>query len=298
MSAPTLTLNDRNRIPVVGLGTSGVYGDAITQAVKDAIDVGYRHIDCAYAYKNERNVGIAIKAKIADGTVKRSDLFLTSKLWCTFHRAESVEVAIRKSLTDLQLDYLDLYVIHSPMAFKINESQSKENLEFSDYDYVLTWKAMEAVAKKGLAWSIGLSNFNKRQIERVLERAEILPVVNQVECHPYLTQTEMIQFCHSKGIQVISYCPLVSPERMGSNKHLPKLLNEKILNEIAEKYSKSPAQIALRWQIQRGLVVIPKSVHKNRQRENIGIFDFELTKNDMDAISALNSNLKVFNFAE
>lgn len=266
--------------------------------MKDAIDVGYRHIDCAYQYKNERSVGNAIKSKIAEGTVKRSDLFITSKLWCTFHRAETVEVAIRKSLVDLQLDYLDLYLIHWPMAFKIGEPRGKEEVEFSDYDYVLTWKAMEAVAKKGLAWSIGLSNFNKLQIERVLERAEILPVVNQVECHPYLTQIETIQFCHSKGIQVVSYCPLASPERMGSNKQLPKLLKEKILNEIAKKYSKSPAQIALRWQIQRGLVVvIPKSVHKNRQKENIEIFDFEMTKDDMNAITALNSNLKVCNFA-
>ncbi|KAK5642323.1 hypothetical protein RI129_008490 [Pyrocoelia pectoralis] len=302
MPIPKLTLNDGNQIPVVGLGTAARgSGDVITGAVKDAIDVGYRHIDCAYKYNNERNVGDGIAAKIADGTVKRSDLFITSKLWRTFHRAEIVEKALRQSLTSLGLEYVDLYLIHWPMAFKELDPMATSvptEVEFSDYDYVLTWKAMEEIKKKGLAKSIGLSNFNKRQIERVLERAEIVPAVNQIECHPYFTQTKMIEFCHSKGIHVVGYAPLGAPGRSNPTENFPKLLEDPRLKEIAKKYTKSPAQVALRWQIQKELVVIPKSVHKNRLRENIEIFDFEISQDDMNAINAFHSNYKFFALPE
>ncbi|KAK5642322.1 hypothetical protein RI129_008489 [Pyrocoelia pectoralis] len=295
MAIPKLTLNDGNQIPVVGLGTSRASDDVITGAVKDAIDVGYRHIDCAYIYDNEKGVGDAITAKIADGTVKRLDLFITSKLWSTFHRAGIVETALRQSLTNLGLEYVDLYLIHWPMAFKELDPMATSvptEFEFSDYDYVLTWKAMEEIKKKGLAKSIGLSNFNKRQIERVLESAEIVPAVNQIECHPYFTQTKMIEFCHSKGIHVVGYCPLGSPGRFKPTEIFPNLLEDPRLKEIAKKYTKSPAQVALRWQIQKKLVVIPKSVNKNRLRENIEIFDFDISQDDMNAITAFHSNHK------
>ncbi|XP_031347733.1 aldo-keto reductase family 1 member B1-like [Photinus pyralis] len=299
MEAPRITLNDGNQIPVVGLGTSQEHGDVVVQAIKDAIDVGYRHIDCAYAYNNEKSVGIGIKAKIDDGTVKRSDLFITSKLWNTFHRPGIVEHALRTSLKNLGLDYVDLYLIHWPMAFKevdpFEEGAPKE-IEFADYDYVPTWKAMEELKKKGLAKSIGLSNFNKHQIERVLEKAEITPATLQMESHPYLTINKVIEFCQSKGIHVVAYSPFGSPGRFANNPNFPRLLQDPRLNELAKKYSKSPAQIVLRWQIQRGVVVIPKTVHKNRMKENLDIFDFEISKDDMSVITAFNSNFRFVHF--
>lgn len=161
----------------------------VTQAVKDAIDIGYRHLDCAYVYGNEKEVGIAIREKIADGTVKREDLFITSKLWNTYHKPDLVESALKQTLTDLGLDYIDLYLIHWPVAYKEGEGlfpkTPKDTIALSDVDYVDTWKAMEDVLSKGLTKNIGVSNFNSEQITRLLENAKIKPVTNQVKSKYY-----------------------------------------------------------------------------------------------------------------
>lgn len=265
------------------------------QAVKDAIDIGYRHIDCAFVYGNESEVGTAIESKIQDGTVKREDLFITSKLWNTFHATKDVRPAVEKSLKNLKLDYLDLYLIHWPMAYQeagdvLFPKNEKEEILYSDVDYVETWKALEDLVDAKLIRSIGLSNFNSKQIERVLAIARIQPAVHQFECHPYLNQRRLIDYCHSKNIVVTAYSPLGSPDRPWAKPGDPQLLEDPKIVAIAEKYKKTPAQILIRYQIQRGLAVTPKSVNKSRILSNFEVFNFSLSDADVREIDSFDCN--------
>lgn len=291
---PKVKLNNGLEIPIFGLGTWKSKSGEVEQAVKDAIDIGYRHIDCAYVYGNEKEVGAALAAKIGDGTVKREDLWITSKLWNSYHRPDLVEKNLQITLSRLGLAYLDLYLIHWPTGYKEEledfPKDAEGNIIYSDVDYLDTWKAMEAAQKKGLTKTIGLSNFNKAQITRVLENATVKPAVLQIECHPYLNQKRLIEFAKSKGIAVTAYSPLGSPDRPWAKPGDPQLMDDPKVVELAKKYGKTPAQILLRYQIERGVITIPKSVTKSRIQQNFDIFDFKLAPEDIAYIDTFDCN--------
>lgn len=298
---PKIKFNNGEEYPVLGLGTWKSKPGQVTQAVKDAIDIGYRHIDCSPVYENEKEVGAGILAKISEGVVKREDLFVTSKLWNTRHKAENVEKGLRVTLTDLGLDYIDLYLLHWPFAFEESEELWPRDVDgkllLTDDDYVDTWKAMESLVKRGLIKSIGLSNFNKGQVERVLSIATILPVTNQVECTPYLNQKNLMDFCKLKNITLTAHSPLGSGDKPGI-KPGDLVLSDERLDAIRVKHGKSRAQIALKFQVQRGLLVIPKTVTKWRMEENTEIFDFDLAEEDMATLNGMECNRRTCVFRE
>ncbi|XP_067133092.1 aldo-keto reductase family 1 member B1-like isoform X1 [Centruroides vittatus] len=290
-------LSNGYKIPAIGLGTwKSKLGEG-KQAVKDAIELGYRHIDCALYYENEEEIGEAIKEKIDDGTVKREELFITSKCWNTYHSKDKVVECCQKSLKALKLDYLDLFLIHWPMGYKeggdLLPTDANGHFLFSDVDYLETWMGMEECHKRGYVRSIGISNFNISQIKRLWENAIIKPVMNQVESHPYLNQFELLEFCNRLNVKITAYCPLGAPYQYGSKPGEKNLLEDPILKEIASNYSKTTAQVALRYQIQRGVIVVPKSSNKERLKSNIEIFDFKLSRDEMKAIEALNCNIRI-----
>merc|ERR1712048_281260 len=293
-------------MPIFGLGTWNSPKGQVKAAVEWAIDAGYRHIDCAHCYKNEEEVGEAIANKIKQGVVQRSDLWITSKLWNTNHLPENVEKGLNTTLKHLGLDYLDLYLIHWPTAFKyVSESYDDlmpggfdiEKLETDDSaDYVDTWKKLEEIYEKGdKLKNIGVSNFNEFQLNRILDNCKIVPQINQIEIHGYFPQNNLVNFCKSKNIQLTAYSPLSSPGRpafLKDDSH-PVLIQEPKVLEIAKSHDKSAAQILLRWIVQRGIVVIPKSVTKSRIEENFDIFGFSLSQDEMDAISGLKTSLQI-----
>ncbi|KAF5302640.1 hypothetical protein FQR65_LT08481 [Abscondita terminalis] len=295
MTVPYVTLNNGQKMPKLGLGTWQLAPGEVEKVVEIAIDAGYRHFDCAFLYDNEAEIGSAIRKKIADGVVKREDLFVVTKLWCTCNFKEQVIPSCKKSLENFGLEYLDQYLIHWPITVKslsekLNVKDPFGNSIGVDYDFVETWKAMEECVRLGLTKGIGISNFNSKQVERILKAATIKPVVNQVECHPYLNQKRLLEFCMSKGIFLTAYSPLGSPDRPWAQPGEPGLLDDTKLVALAAKYKKSTAQVLLRYQVQRGIVTIPKSVTKSRIEENFKVFDFELSSDDMDYIDTFDRN--------
>jgi aldehyde reductase len=294
----TLKLNSGHEIPVLGLGTWLSKPGEVGKAIVEAFDIGYRHFDCARIYGNEAEIGTTLSELFSKGKAKREDLFITSKVWNTYHSYQKAGECIDLTLKDLQLSYLDMCLIHWPMSYQeggdMFPKDADGNLIFVENDYLNTWKAMEDALTAGKIKSIGLSNFNKEQIERVIKGGRIKPSNLQVEVHPYFPQKDLIRFCQENGIVVTAYSPLANNANYFARKEdSPNLLNEPVLVEIGQKHSKTPAQVAIRWALQRKTVVIPKSVSKNRLQENFNVFDFNLSEQEMKSIDGLDRNWRM-----
>lgn len=286
-----LIFKNGDKMPTLGLGTWKSKPNEVYEAVLHAIEVGYRHIDCAYVYKNENEIGQAISDAIAKGMVKREDLWITSKLWNDAHLPQDVLPAIKNSLKDLQLDYLDLYLVHWPVALKKGVGLPADPSDFLTKEQAPlanTWAEMEQLHQKGLARQIGVSNFNSAKIEALKENASIMPTVNQIEFHPYLTQEKLKEYCDQNGIHITGYGPLGAAYRVADNEvDHPILLENKTLHEIAEKHSATVAQVVLAWAIGKGVSVVPKSVNFKRIEENFAAGNLSLDEEDMEIISNL-----------
>jgi len=306
MAAPKLTLNSGKEIPQLGFGTWLAAPGVVGESVQTAIKCGFRHIDCAWIYGNEPEVGEAFKAAFSSGT-KREDLFITSKLWNTFHKSEDVIPALKESLKNLGLEYLDLYLIHWPMGYEHGGDKSVTFPKDKDgkivhcpSDYLDTWRELENAVDAGLVKSIGVSNFNEAQLQRIVDSCKIKPAMNQIEIHPYNNQSEMKKFCDKAGIKLTAYSPFGNPGRPwagtakdGANNDQVSLLQHDLIKKIGEKYSKGPGHVLLRYQLDRGIVCLTKSVKEERIRSNFEIFDFKLDADDIKAIDGLHLNLRI-----
>ncbi|MEM7453236.1 MAG: aldo/keto reductase [Planctomycetota bacterium] len=288
----TLTTYNGLEIPAVGLGTWEIPPETAASAVETAIESGYRHIDGAMIYLNEQWVGEGIEKAIGRGLAGRDDLWVTSKLWNDSHRAEHVRPAIEKTLSDLRLDYLDLYLIHWPVVHQHGVIRPESGDQFVSLEEVPlweTWQAMEEICAAGLCRSIGVSNCSARKIDGILENAKVKPVVNQVESHPYHQQKTLKDYCDRNGILMTAYSPLGSggrPQRLLKNDE-PSLFENEVLKELAAARGCTTAQIMIAWAVCRGSLTIPKSSNPQRQRENLEAMNIDLADDELGKIADL-----------
>ncbi|CAB3248916.1 unnamed protein product [Arctia plantaginis] len=300
-------------MPTLGLGTWQAPPDVVESAVYKALDLGYRHLDTAFNYNNEEAIGTAVTKWIDDGKGARSDLFITTKLPHVGNRASDVRKFLNLQLERLQMNYVDLYLIHVPFGFKCDPiSLTPTVKETGDYEldmdtnHGLTWQVMEECQKEGLIRNLGLSNFNEKQTENIIKNAQLKPQVLQVELHAYFQQVQLRKFCEDNHIVLTAYAPLGSP---GAKTHFvtkykyspsafPDLLSLPEVKGIADRYGKTPAQILLHFLVQEQIVVIPKSTNEHRLKENMDIYDFELTPEEMDSLRKLDKgeDARIFNF--
>lgn len=292
-------------IKTIGLGLWKIPLEDCANTVYNAIKVGYRHLDSACDYGNEREVGQGIARAIEEGLCRREDLKITSKLWNTFHKKEHVKPALEKTLQDLGLDYLDSYLIHFPIAqpyvpfdtryppeWIFDPEAQQPEMKLAPVPLFETWQAMESLIEDGLVKKIGICNYNSGLLNDLMSYAKIKPAELQIESHPYLTQEKLIRLAKSYGIAVTSFSPLgaLSYFELNMAEQIDSVLTQSVVTAAALRTGKTPAQVVLRWGIQRGCSIIPKSIKLVRLQENINIFDFALTDQEMLDISALNRN--------
>jgi len=294
-------------MPRVAIGTLSFDNTPgqIRQCVKDAIDLGYRHIDTAFVYVHEHEVGQGIRDKLQDGTVTREDLFVTTKVWNTMHGRARAQQSLKESLKTLQLDYVDQLILHWPHSFKDSESGKSgdevANFPFgpddkfilASHDILDTWKGLEDCMSAGLARNIGLSNFNSKQVQRILDNAAIMPCNLLIEVNPTFTNEKMIAWAKSKNLPVTACAPLAAPGSVMKEESAPNPITDPVVVDIAASKGKSPAQIMLKWLLQQGLSFAVSSIKKDHIQENIDLGGFKLTTQEMARISALNKNHRI-----
>ncbi|MCR4329417.1 MAG: aldo/keto reductase [Candidatus Roizmanbacteria bacterium] len=286
----SIKLNNNKIMPILGLGTwqspKGSVGRAVQYAL---VEANYKHIDCASIYKNEKEIGSALHGVFSKRKIKRSDIFITSKLWNTEHNPKNVEKACKQTLKDLRLDYLDLYLVHWGIAFvhgllpeplNVLGLAKTENVPMQD-----TWGAMENLVKKGLVKSVGVANFTAPMLLDLFTYARIKPAVNQIEIHPYNSQQALVEYCKKMKVAITAYSPLGSTGKIAE-----KPLSDPTVIRIAHSHKKTPAQVLIRWLLQREIIAIPKSTKTNRIDENSEVFDFALSAKEMKSIYSLNKN--------
>lgn len=305
---PTITLKPTGqKMPLIGFGAWKVPNATCADTIYNAIKAGYRLIDGAEDYANEKECGEGVRRAIADGIIKREDIFITSKLWNTFHQKDHAVELAKRSLADWGLEYFDLFLIHFPIAQKYVDPAEryppglltdveKGIIEFEDVSIAETWAALESLVDAGLVKNIGVSNFNAGLVRDLLTVARIRPSVLQIEHHPYLTQPALIDYIQAQGIAITGYSTF-GPQsflEMGQERahNTPLVLEHETVNAIASAHGKSPAQVILRWATQRNIAVIPKSNNVDRLKQNLESASFDLTEEEIKQISALNINLR------
>jgi diketogulonate reductase-like aldo/keto reductase len=304
-AATSLPLRTGDRLSAVGLGLWKLPRPAVTEHVRTAVELGYRHFDCACDYGNEAEVGQGLRAALQAGLCRRDDLWVTSKLWNTYHARAQVRQAAERSLRDLQLDHLDLYLIHFPIAtafvpfetryppgWFFDPEAAEPKMQPVAVPIAETWAAMEDLVEAGLVRNIGVCNFNVALLRDLLSYAKIPPAVLQVELHPYLAQPKLLRFCREQQIAVTGFSPLgaASYVSLGMAGRQDAVLAEPAVLDMAARHRRSPAQIVLRWGVQRGTAIVPMTSRRERLVENLSLFDFTLTDDEMQSISALDRN--------
>ncbi|XP_071828588.1 aldo-keto reductase 1B-like [Apostichopus japonicus] len=299
-----ITLCNGQKIPSLALGTGQATGEKLRIALRAAIKCGYRHIDTAYMYQNETEIGQTLRELINEGAVKREDLFITTKLWSTFNQPGKVEDAFMLSLKALQLDYIDLYLMHGPAAIKYIDDQTLmppaedggPGLALEDVHYIDTWKAMEPLVEKGLAKSIGVSNVNLQQLGEILRIAKVPCVNNQIENHPYLDQNGLIKFSKENNVSITAFAPLGSPERPWAPENDKNLRDDPVVKKIADSRKCTPVQILIAYNLSQGLVCTPKSTCVERIEENFKSLDVKLTTDEINQLEGLACNFRGFSW--